>query len=157
MSNNKFIEGLVSKISQKQFKIKNRNISYVNDIFFNIFESTIYCILNINKKFEDFSDDDFYKFLNDIKLFSNVLMKANIDLDLILKQFLYILDFIQVKEVFHKNGIPLKENMQKYLNLFQKDNEIILMPNYLDYKNEIKNLDIINDEFSFLKNKISHL
>ena len=149
LSINNFFEELISRISLKQFRMKNSKISYVNDIFFNIFESTVFCIFNINKKFEVFSDEDFNKFLNDIKLISNLISKANYDLLLTLKQYLYLLDFIQVKEIFHKNGIPLKKNMQIYLDLLKKENKIIL--------NKEKNLDVIDEEFSFLKNKLSHL
>ena len=154
---NNFIKDLLSKLSLKQFKIKNKNISYVNDIFFNIFESILYCIININIKFEEFSDDDFDKFLNEIKIFSNVLMKVNIELRLTLKQLLYLLDFIQVREIFGKYGIPLKHNLQSYLNILQKESEQILIPDYLNKEIENKNIDIINEEFSFLTQKLSHL
>ena len=154
---NNFIEDFISKISLYQFKTKNINLLYVNGIFFNIFESAIYCILNINKNFKDFSDDNFEKFLNDINLFANILIKANIELRLTLKQFLYLLDFIHVKEIFGKNGIQLKENLQTYLNFLQKENEFYLIPDYLDIKNENKNEDIIKDEFKFLKNKLKNL
>ena len=154
---NNFIEDFILKISLNQFKIKNKNLSYINGIFFNIFESAIYCILNINKDFKDFTDDNFEIFLNHIKLFSNILIKANIELRLTLKQFLYLLDFIQVKEIFGKNGIQLKENMQTYFNYLQKENEFYLIPDYLNFKIENKNEDIINDEFTFLKNKLNNL
>ena len=154
---NNFIEDFILKVSLNQFKIKNINLSIINGIFFNIFESATYCIHNINKDFKDFSDDDFEKFLNNIKLFSNILVKANIELRLTLKQLLYLLDFIQVKEIFGKNGIQLKENMQTYLKYLQKENEFYLIPDYLNSKKENYNEDIINDEFTFLKNKLNIL
>ena len=154
---NNFIEVYISKISLNQFKIKNNNLSYINNIFFNIFESAIYCILNISKSFKSFSDDNFHKFLNDINLFSNILNKANIELRLTLKQVLYLLDFIQVKEIFGKNGYLLKENMETYLNFLKKENEFYLIPDYLGINLRNKNENIINDEFTFLKNKLSNL
>ena len=88
-------------------------------------------------------------------------MRTNIELRLTLKQILYLFDFVQVKEIFGKNGIPLKDNLQIYFNLLKKENEQYLLPEYFnkDNKNENDNDEnyIIYEEFRFLKEKISHL
>ena len=154
-----FLNIFISKIYLKIFKINNRNIAYVNDIFFNLFESVIFCVLNIKEEFKDISDENFEKFLNEIKVFSNILMRTNIELRLTLKQILYLFDFIQVKEIFGKNGLPLKENLQIYFNLLKKENEQYLLSEYFNKNNKDENEenDIINEEFQFLKDKISHL
>ena len=150
-----FIKNLISQISSKILKTHNKAIFYVNNIFFNMFESTSYCIINTKYKFEYYSNEDFNNFLSEIKIFSNIMMNANIELRLALKQILYIIDFIQVKEFLFNNGINLKKNLDKYLSILQEEDKLYLMPQYLKQDNLDKNRDIINEEFSFLKKIIS--
>lgn len=152
---NNFIKDFTQYFSSKIFKVHNQKISYVNDIFFNLFESTIYCIINTNISFNEFSDEDLDDFLKEIKLFSDIMMNANIELRLALKQILYILDFIQVKEYLNNSGINLKENLQKYLKILKKEDDLYLMPQFLNDENINYEEDIINEEFSFLKQTIT--
>ena len=155
---NDFIKKIISIISSKSFKIGNRKISYVNDIFFNIFESIVYSILTIKQRFEEISDENFEKFLDEIKIFSHVLMKANVELCLTLKQILYLFDFIQVKEIFGQNGIPLKENLQIYYNILKIENEKYLLSEYnINKENKEIEKEPINEGFKFLKKKLCHL
>ena len=120
---NNYIEDFVFKISEMCFRIANRYNSYVNDIFFNLFESMVYCIINLKIKFDEISDQNFELFLNEIKILSHILMKFNIELSLTLKQILYLFDFVEVKEIFNKNGIELKKNLNAYLDLLKEENE----------------------------------
>ena len=143
----------------KNFEIKNRKISNPKLILIRIFESIVFSILNSDQKFEAISNDDLENFLNEITVFSNFLMKTNNELSLILKQILFLFDFIQVKEILNKNGISLKENLPKYLSILQKENAKYLLPQYFNKENENINEEdeIIYIEFQFLKEKISHL
>ena len=85
-------------------------------------------------------------------------MEANIGLRLTLKQILYLFDFIQVKEIFGKNGIPLKENLQIYYNLLKLENEKYFLPEYkINKENKEIEIEPIDEEFKFLNEKISHL
>ena len=154
---NDFLKNFISQIQIKKFK-NDSLISYVNNIFFNIYESIIYCILNIGENFENLSIEELNRFLNEISQLSNIISKANNELKLTLKQILYLFELIIVKDIFSKNGFPIKENLQMYLNLLSKENEKYLIPQYSNIEFDIdNNEDIINEEFSFLKNKISHL
>ena len=146
-----FIKDYTKQISSKIFRTSNKLISYVNDIFVNLFESASYCILNIKDIFDSFSDNSLNKFLNELNLFSNIMMKANIELRLTLKQILFILDFIEVKEFFFNNGINLKKYLKEYLSILQEENDLYLMPQYINTKKYDINQDIIKEEFSFLK------
>ncbi len=114
------------------------NNAYVNDIFFNLFESVIYCVLNIKQEFQEISNENFENFLNEIKVFSNILMKTNLELRLTLKQILYLFDFVQVKEIFGKNGIPLKNNLQTYFIYYKKKMKNIYCQNLSKMKMKIK-------------------
>ena len=151
---NDFLKNFISQIKIKQFK-NDSHISYVNNIFFNIYESITYCILNIGENFENLSIEELNKFLNEISQLSNIINKANIELRLTLKQILYLFELIIVKDIFSKNGFPIKENLHIYLNLLSKENEKYLIPQYSNNELDIdNNEDIINEEFSFLKNNI---
>ena len=152
---NNFISDYSKCISSEKFKMTNKNISYVNDIFFNLFESINYCIINIKKPFTEFSNSNFNNFLNEIKLFTNMMMNNNIELRLTLKQILYLFDFIDVKEFFSQNGINLKKHLQIYLNILSQEDEFYLMP--IDLNNDRnKTKDIIVEEFSYLEKLISN-
>ena len=83
----------------------------------------VYCIINLKIKFDEISDQNFELFLNEIKILSHILMKFNIELSLTLKQILYLFDFVEVKEIFNKNGIELKKNLNAYLDLLKEENE----------------------------------
>ena len=142
------------------FRIANRYNSYVNDIFFNLFESMVYCIINLKIKFDEISDQNFELFLNEIKILSHILMKFNIELSLTLKQILYLFDFVEVKEIFNKNGIELKKNLNAYLDLLKEENEKYLIPEYIN-SNSFNSLKVknepIDEEFNLLKEKLSQL
>ena len=73
--------------------------------------------LILNKNFKKFLLKILKNFLDEIKVFSIILMKTNLELLLTFKQILYLFDFVQVKEIFCKNGIPLKDNLQIYFNI----------------------------------------
>jgi len=146
-----FLNNYISTIYNNVFKINDENISYVNSLFFNIFESIIYCILNIN--LNNLKDEHFEILINEITLFSHFLMKINVEFYLSLKQYLYILDFVQINEVFNKNGIPLKENLQIYIEILKKENETYVLPEYIP-DNTKQNGEILNEEFEFLKKKL---
>ena len=77
----------------------------MNDIFFNLFESMVYCIINLKIKFDEIFVQNFKLFLNEIKILSHISTKFNIELSVTLKQILYLFDFVEVKEIFNKNGI----------------------------------------------------
>ncbi|OUM67355.1 hypothetical protein PIROE2DRAFT_58828 [Piromyces sp. E2] len=151
---NNFINKFVSKISSNDFKTSNKNISYVNDIFYNLFESVVYCILSTKDNFTSNSKNSFDKFLNEIKIFSHSLMKVNVELRLTLKQILYLQDFVHVYEEFCRNGIPLKEKLQLYLQLLQKENKTYLLSNNDKEKKKTK-FEPINEDFEFLKQVLS--
>ena len=154
---NNFIKDLTVQISLKIFKSENEKISYVNDIFFNIFESVNYCIINSTKKFDEFSDDNFNNFLNELKLYTNNMTNTNIELRLTLKQILYLYDFFIVKDSFYENGINLKKYLQKYLDILKKEDDYYLMPKYIKREVEINEneQDAIEEEFLFLKELLS--
>ena len=152
---NDFIKDLTKQLSSKIFKTHNKAIAYVNNIFFNLFESTCYCIINLKNSLETYSDKDLNNLLSEIKVFSNIMMNANIELRLVLKQILYLFDFNQVKDFLFNNGINLKKNLGKYLTILQKEDNLYLMPQYLNHEKLVINQDIINEEFSFLKQLIS--
>ena len=155
---NNFLNDFIFLFSKNSFKTSNQKISVVNDVFFNIFESVVYCILNIKERFEKISDEKFEKFLNKLKIFLQILMKTNIELRLTLKQILYLSEFIQVAEIFTKKGIHLKENLQIYFDLLKKENEQYLNNNNnQNQKSKENNIDPIDEEYKFLKNKIGHL
>ena len=59
-----FIRDFIKLISSKLFKSTNKEISYVNDIFVNIFESVNYCIINNKIDFILLSDEKFSNFIN---------------------------------------------------------------------------------------------
>jgi len=150
---NIFLEDFISSIKEKSFRYKNednRNIIYVNEIFFNLYESVVKGILNI--KFKELSDESFEYILNEITIFSNCLNKINVELNLSLKQFLYLKDFIQVKEYFTKNIIPLRDNLYEYMELLKKENEIYVLLHNTNVENKE---EPIEKEFSFLENKLS--
>ncbi|ORX57745.1 hypothetical protein BCR36DRAFT_318513 [Piromyces finnis] len=150
-----FINIFISKILSNNFKMLNRNISYVNDIFYNLFESVVYCILS-TKNLKYMSNNYFDIILNNINIFSHSLMKVNIELRLTLKQILYLQDFLNVYEEFCKNGIPLKENLNIYLKLLQKENEAYLLTINNNAKSIISSTkEEIDKEFDFLKQKLS--
>jgi hypothetical protein len=145
------------------FKISIKEISYVNDIFFNLYESIVYCILNIDHNFDEIPDENFENILNEIEVFTHILMKINIELRLTLKQILYLLDIIQVKEAFTKNGIPVKENLKIYFNILRQENSTYLIPDYIEMsENEYlipiekkSNHEPLNEEFLFLEETLS--
>jgi len=154
---NDFLNNFISQIDKKRFK-NNSHISYVNSIFFNIYESITYCILNIGEKFENLSIEELNKFLNEVSQLSNSISKANNELKLTLKQIFYLSELILVKDIFNKNGFPIKENLQFYINLLSEENEKYLIPQYSNIELDIdNNEDIIDKEFSFLKEKISKI
>jgi len=152
---NNFINKFIYKISSNGFKISNKNISYVNDIFYNLFESVIYCILSMKDDFKQISKTAFDTLLNEIQIFSHNLMKINIELRLTLKQILYLQDFVLVYEEFCKNGIPLKNNLYTYLHLLQNENKTYLLTtNNQEKKKKIK-IEPIDEGFEFLKQMLS--
>ncbi len=65
----------------------------------------VYCIINLKIKFDEIFVQNFKLFLNEIKILSHISTKFNIELSLTLKQILYLFDFVEVKEIFNKNGI----------------------------------------------------
>eukprot|EP00833_Pecoramyces_ruminatium_P015847 jgi/Orpsp1_1/1189879/evm.model.d7180000075169.1 len=150
---NGFLNKYISIISNSKFKFINNNgkkIKNVNNIFFNIFESVVYCIFN-TQNFENISDEIFENIIKELKIFLQNLMNVNNELILMLKQILYLNDFILVADYFNKNGIPLKENLQKYLQILINENKIYLLKEKDD---DTIDKNIIVDEFKFLKNKL---
>ncbi|OUM60841.1 hypothetical protein PIROE2DRAFT_13322 [Piromyces sp. E2] len=158
-----FLKNYISKILENSF-CTNKEFYTVNDILFNLYESMIYCILNINQSFGNDSNENekFEEFMNEIKLFSNKTMNVNIELCLMLKQIFYLQDFVNVKEEMDNNGIPLKENLNVFLEYLKEENETYLIPIYFNKNNAHNNIDDIDDknnviikEFKFLKEKLS--
>eukprot|EP00833_Pecoramyces_ruminatium_P002451 jgi/Orpsp1_1/1176483/evm.model.c7180000057803.1 len=150
---NGFLNNYISIISKSKFKNINnddKKIKNVNNIFFNIFESVVYCIFNI-QNFENIFDEIFENIMKELKIFLQNLMKVNNELILMLKQILCLDDFILVSDYFNKNGIPLKENLQKYLQILINENKIYLLKEKDD---DTIDKNIIVDEFKFLKNKL---
>ena len=157
---NNFINDFIKILSSETFKMKDNTLAYVNDIFFNIFESIVYCFFNYENPFKDFSDEQLNNFLNEVSVFSNIIMKANIELRLTLKNILFLSDFLQIKESLNRNGISLKDNLHLYLNILKKEIKTYLIPQYTNVENEEKandNENVIDEEFSFLKEKLSQL
>jgi len=160
-----FLNNFISILNLRFFKIPNEeNISYVNGLFFNLYESFVYSIFNINLKFIDLSDEIFNNFLNQLTLFSHYLMKVTVELYLTLKQYYYLLNFIQINEVFVKFGISLKSNLQKYKEILKKENETYILPKYIDIyninkkdnNNNIKGSnELLKEEIKFLEEKLS--
>eukprot|EP00833_Pecoramyces_ruminatium_P010530 jgi/Orpsp1_1/1184562/evm.model.c7180000090043.1 len=69
-----------------------------------------------------------------------------------LKQILYLNDFVLVSDYFSKNGIPLKENLQIYRQILMKENKFYLLKENDD---NIQGENLIGNEFDFLKNKLA--
>jgi len=158
--NNNFIKDYVEKLSLEEFLIANKGLIYVNNIFFNLYESVVSCIFNIAQDINNISNKIFDTILNSIEIFSNLLMKFNIELRLSLKQILYLKDFIHVKKAFARSKLPLKDNLKTYLDLLKKENEIYLMPNLNNNNNENTNKENskkpLYKEFKFLEDKLKN-
>ena len=154
---NNFTIDFIEIISQNIFQMQNKDNVYANGIFFNIFESLVYCIFNIKEPFINFSDEILFDFLNKIQLFSNIIMKVNIELNLTLKNILFLSDFLSIKEAFVQNEIKLKENLNIYLNILQKEINLYLIPQFIKIEKVNDNQNIINEEFLFLKKNLSKI
>eukprot|EP00833_Pecoramyces_ruminatium_P007874 jgi/Orpsp1_1/1181906/evm.model.c7180000079088.1 len=154
---NGFINDFITIISENKFKIINNNIinknkiKYVNNIFFNIYESVVYCILNI-KNFEKISDEIFDSIMKELKIFLQNLMKVNNELFLMLKQILYLNDFMLVSDYFNKIHVSLKENLLPYRQILINENKFYLLK---EFDNNMYGENLIKDEFNFLKNKLA--
>ena len=154
---NSFITDFIEIMSQNIFQKQNNDHAYANGIFFNIFESLVYCFFSIKEPFINFSDEILFDFLNKIQLFSNVIMKINIELGLALKNILFLSDFFIIKKAFVQNEIKLKENLNIYLNILQKEINLYLIPQFIKIEKINDNQNIIYEEFSFLKEKLSKI
>jgi len=147
---NNFQTNYISIISQKIFKCKNTNISCVNNLLFNLFESFIYCVLT-QQEFN--SSNMSTELLNEIESIFNEMTIINNELRLTLKQILYLNDLVLVTEFFKKNDISLKENLIPYIKLLKKENEHYLIREN-NNKSMLKKLfkkDPMDEEFDFLK------
>ena len=153
---NDFITDYIKIISLNIFQISNKDLYYVNNIFFNIFESMNYCIINNKIKFRAESTEKFNYFLNEIQVYTNIIENINIELTLSLKHILYLFDFIQVKESFYNNSINLRENLLNYWDILKKEDEFYLMSRNDNNENINNSISIIKEEFAFLNKKLSN-
>jgi len=157
-----FIDTYISKLSNNIFKSKKKSIPKINALFINIYESLVYCILNIYNNENEITNEHFILLMEELKIFSDSLIKVNEDLRIKLKQIYYLQDFLNVKEAFIKEGISFKENYKEYLKYLSDENEMYLLSEDFDQnENSEFNFDSedtiepIDKEFDFLKEYLS--
>jgi len=144
---NELIKSEVFEIVDKKM-YNDKNLKYVNNIFFNLFESVVCCILSI-KNYRELSDEIFDAMMKEIKVFQLNLIRINNELFLMLKQIFYLNDLVLVYGHLIKNGMKLKENLIIYHDmLISEDNKYLL-------GKAISNDNIINEEFDFLSKSFS--
>jgi len=141
---------LIILLNQKYSKlwikkcIMEKNLKYANNIFYNLFESVVYCILSI-KNYRELSDEIFNAMMKEIKVFQLYLIRINNELFLMLKQIFYLNDIVLVYGHLIKNRIKLKEILITYHDmLICEDNKYLL-------GKDVSNDNIINEEFDFLR------
>jgi len=155
---NNFINDFISTFSSKTFKNNDINISCISyDIFYNLFESFVNCILT-KQDFNEKSEKTLNQIIKEIKTISERIMKINSELSLTLKQILYLNNFVLVTNFIIESKIPLKEKLQEYYDILKTENETYLLnKKKKGFKIGKRKNDPIDEEFLFLKDNFSNL
>ncbi|KAG4101336.1 hypothetical protein H8356DRAFT_1656684 [Neocallimastix lanati (nom. inval.)] len=137
--------------------IVSRNSAYANDIPYNLFESILYCILTLQISFNDMKYKKLREIMAEIKTFSEGTMKIDYDLNLHLRQTVYLNHLLLIFDSFSRNRIKWKNSFQDYYDILGNENKALTLGEKADYgifELDITN-EIIEDEYNFLRDNFS--